>query len=278
MNKKIKSAINNFFEHPKSVFARIVKDLIILLIILSTISMFIEIFAHPFHQSYTRFFYLLEIFIVSIFTVEYLLRLFAAPNKLEFIFNFYNTIDFLAIAPFYLELFAFQFIGVARILRMLRLTRMFRLAKLLKYSKTTLAKIMRENILKNIIIVFFIFLLYPQVKEFLYSVNIDHLDEVLYACTIINLAAMLGGFNFSYEFVNPYKVMERLLSHLTSALLLLPVGLIFVIIQIILTRQLGQDPYIITIAIWFVFFALILWDFWNVKKIEKFIKKKSLKE
>ena len=39
---------------------------------------------------------------VAIFTVEYLLRIFVAQRKLNFVFSFYGLVDLAAILPFYL--------------------------------------------------------------------------------------------------------------------------------------------------------------------------------
>jgi voltage-gated potassium channel len=71
-----------------------------------------------------------EIFTVSVFTVEYLLRLFVAGKKLKFIFSFYGIIDLLAILPFFITP-AFDL----RTLRAFRLLRLFRAFKLVRYNK-----------------------------------------------------------------------------------------------------------------------------------------------
>ena len=42
----------------------------------------------------------IEVGTVSIFTVEYLLRLFVTERKLSFVFSFYGIVDLLAILPF----------------------------------------------------------------------------------------------------------------------------------------------------------------------------------
>jgi voltage-gated potassium channel len=65
-----------------------------------------------------------EIIIVSIFTLEYLYRLYISEGKIKFVFSFYGVIDLLAILPFYLV--------TAIDLRSLRLIRLLRLARLLK--------------------------------------------------------------------------------------------------------------------------------------------------
>jgi len=68
-----------------------------------------------------------EVAIVSIFTVEYLYRIYAAEKRLGFIFSFYGIIDLLAILPFYL--------ATAVDLRSLRLMRLLRLLRLLKLAR-----------------------------------------------------------------------------------------------------------------------------------------------
>ena len=45
--------------------------------------------------------YIIEVFTVIVFSIEYLLRLFVSDNKLKFIFSFYGLIDLFAILPFY---------------------------------------------------------------------------------------------------------------------------------------------------------------------------------
>ncbi|MFW2405675.1 MAG: ion transporter [Gammaproteobacteria bacterium] len=71
-----------------------------------------------------------EIFTVTVFTIEYLLRIVSADKPRDFIFSFYGVIDFCAIAPFY--------IGTGldlRALRGFRLLRVFRVFKLVRYNR-----------------------------------------------------------------------------------------------------------------------------------------------
>ena len=72
-----------------------------------------------------------EIITVLIFTIEYLLRIFVAENKLRFIFSFYGLIDLLAVLPFY--------VATGLDLRSIRIFRLFRLFRLLKFFRYTRA-------------------------------------------------------------------------------------------------------------------------------------------
>jgi len=67
---------------------------------------------------------------VAVFTVEYILRLAVARDRLGYAVSFYGAIDLVAILPFYLS------VGIdLRAIRVFRLLRLFRVLKLVRYSK-----------------------------------------------------------------------------------------------------------------------------------------------
>ena len=82
-------------------------------------------------------FHWFDVFSVAVFTVEYLLRLYMAPEDPEFNKNKYARlgfvrspfaiIDFLAVAPFYLQAFLPIDLRVLRALRLLRILKLFRI-------------------------------------------------------------------------------------------------------------------------------------------------------
>ncbi len=81
-------------------------------------------------------FHAFDIFSVAIFTVEYFLRLYLAPEDHEFkgkgyshlryVFSPFAVIDFLAVAPFYLQAFIPVDLRMLRFLRLLRILKLFR--------------------------------------------------------------------------------------------------------------------------------------------------------
>ncbi|MEX0722764.1 MAG: ion transporter [Gracilimonas sp.] len=77
-----------------------------------------------------QFLFISQIITVGIFTIEYLLRIYVADKKLDYIFSFYGIIDLLAILPFYLAI-AIDL----RAIRIVRLLRLFRLLKIARYSE-----------------------------------------------------------------------------------------------------------------------------------------------
>ena len=124
-------------------YARAFENLILALIVLSVASIGVE--AIPGLPAWaTRALRVEEIAVVAVFSLEYLLRIVAAKNKLAFIFSFHGLVDLLSIAPFYLA-------GVdARWLRVLRLLRLLRVLKLQTHIlEATVAERTRELADKN---------------------------------------------------------------------------------------------------------------------------------
>ncbi len=97
------------------------------LIIFSTICFSLETLP-DLQQSTRQFLYYSEIVVITIFTIEYMYRIYVAENRFRFIFSFYGIVDFLSILPFYIA----PAVDL-RTLRLLRLLRLVRLLKLVRY-------------------------------------------------------------------------------------------------------------------------------------------------
>ncbi len=114
--------LNGFLERP------VVAFLLVVLILFSAATVPLETLPNL-SPAVIDFLRMAEWFVVAVFTVEYLLRLYAAEHRLRFIFSWYGLVDLLAILPFY---FALSY--DLRILRLLRIFRLFRLFKLTRYN------------------------------------------------------------------------------------------------------------------------------------------------
>lgn len=102
------------------------------------INLFTLMFEHvpAVFEPYRQWFELFDIFSVAVFTIEYLLRLYLAPEDEEFknkgnarfafVRSPFAIIDFLAVAPFYLQSFIPIDLRVLRFLRLLRILKLFR--------------------------------------------------------------------------------------------------------------------------------------------------------
>jgi len=76
----------------------------------------------------------MEWVITIIFSLEYIVRIWASPKPWRYIFSFYGIIDFLAIIPTYLDVIFTGAMGFA-VIRGLRLLRIFRILKITRYSR-----------------------------------------------------------------------------------------------------------------------------------------------
>ncbi|HYF69682.1 MAG TPA: ion transporter [Ohtaekwangia sp.] len=107
-------------------------DLILLLLIVASIGVIIlesvEMFRVPFHQEFLA----IEWFFTIIFSLEYLARLWAVPNKKKYVLSFFGIVDLLSVLPTYLGLF---FVGAhsLMVIRVIRLLRIFRILKLPRF-------------------------------------------------------------------------------------------------------------------------------------------------
>jgi len=107
-------------------------DLILLIsIILSILVVFLDS-VQSINQEYGNILFIGEWLFTILFTIEYIVRIYASKKPLKYIFSFYGIIDLLAILPTYLSLFfaGSQYLIVIRIFRLLRI---FRILKLDRY-------------------------------------------------------------------------------------------------------------------------------------------------
>ncbi len=132
---------------------RVVALGLILLIFLNVVVVVVES-VDSVYLAYSAYFHAFEAFSVSVFIIEYLLRLWIAPldprysgrirGRIRYAFTPMALIDLFAILPALLPLF---FVVDLRILRMLRIFRLFRLLKLSRYvtSLDSLGHVLRNK-------------------------------------------------------------------------------------------------------------------------------------
>ncbi|MSQ57922.1 MAG: ion transporter, partial [Limnohabitans sp.] len=107
--------------------------------ILIVVNLFALVFEHvpAIYEPYKNLFHVFDIFSVIVFTIEYFVRFYLAPEDEEFknkknphasyVTSPFAIIDFLAVAPFYLQSFIPIDLRVLRFLRLLRILKLFRI-------------------------------------------------------------------------------------------------------------------------------------------------------
>jgi len=136
------------FQDEKSKSYFIVNDIIAILIVLSTIAIILETVAGIFEQ-YKTLFLIIEIFVVLIFTIEYISRIVTSEKKLSYIFSTMGIIDILAILPSYLLFISPIFTSNIKVLRIFRIIRIIRLLRVIRLVRIfSLTKARKERLMK----------------------------------------------------------------------------------------------------------------------------------
>ena len=150
LNEIMKEKLRILIEDNTTQKGKIFDYFIQLLILISLISFSIETL--PNNSVNTKeTLLIIEIFCVSVFTIEYILRVLVAKKPFQYIFSFYGVIDLLAILPFYLK----AAIDL-RALRAFRIFRIFRALKLIRYNRALHRFHIAARIVKEEMVLFFI--------------------------------------------------------------------------------------------------------------------------
>lgn len=166
---------SKFFKHLKqtvdtrdTLAGKLFDTFIEAMIILSLVSFSIETLPHldPEIRAYLKIF---NLFVIVVFTIEYLMRIFVSGRKLKYIFSFFGLVDLVAILPFYLQT------GLdLRSVRSFRLLRLLRLIKLLRYNSAVYRLRMAFKSIREELLIFISFTL---ILIFIASVGIYYFER-----------------------------------------------------------------------------------------------------
>ncbi len=156
--EKLREYLKDNIFSTKSISGKICNLIIFSAIFLSILCVFLDSFFQKNAQA-LRILNVLEWLFTILFTLEYILRLFAEKKKIKFVFSFFGIIDLLSTLPTYLSLFmggAQQLAGI----RVLRILRALRFLKKVPPDFILFAKLLkREKLLRLFVIIFSVILI-----------------------------------------------------------------------------------------------------------------------
>ena len=172
---------------------------------------------------------LFEIFCLTVFSIEYLLRIVVAKKRFKYIFSFYGIVDFLAVAPFF---FPTKEIIDLRFLRAFRIFRLFRALKLIRYSKainrlTTAIDIVKEElVLFFVIILILIFMVSAGIYFFENEAQPDIFKSIFHSMwwSIVTLTTV--GYGDAYPITMGGKVFTFFVLIIGVGVVTIPAGLV----------------------------------------------------
>ncbi len=169
----------------------------------------------------------IEVFCVSIFTVEYLLRFYAARSRVKFFFSFFGMIDLIAILPFYLAL------GLdLKSLRAIRLFRILRLFKFLRYGNTmdkikkSFNSIKRELFLFSLATLLLLYFSSIGIYFFENKAQPDVFSSIFDAMWWSVATLTTVGYGDVYPITNGGKIFASVIVFIGLGLVAIPTGLI----------------------------------------------------
>lgn len=195
---------------------------LMLLIITSVIVVMLESVPDYTHRYAKRFWYA-EIFFTMLFSIEYVLRIWASKKPLKYIFSFYWLIDLFTILPTYLTLLLpssawIWFIRWLRLLRVFRIFKMWWLVKHYKLIKNSLSNSRDKIIVFMIFVVLMVAILWSimYLVEWWENSTFDSIPRSIYRAIVtlttvwygdITPTTMLGQFLSSVVMILWYAVL-----------------------------------------------------------------------
>lgn len=156
---------------------RLVNSFIVSLIILNTVVVILET-VKSVYQPYKQLFDFIEVFSITVFSIEYILRLWSCTSvekyahpitgRLKYMLSGPALIDLLAILPFYLPMFVARDIAFIRIIRLVRFFRFFKLGRYLHASKviTNVFRSKKEELIISFVITMFLIVIAASVMYY----------------------------------------------------------------------------------------------------------------
>lgn len=164
---------------------------------------------------------------VTIFTIEYALRVYVAKNPWKYIFSFYGIIDLVAILPFFITS-SFDLVS----LRAFRIFRIFRAFKLVRYNKALrrfhiVWKLIKEEVILFLIVTgIFLFLASAGIYYFENSVQPDVFASVFHSgwWAIVTLTTV--GYGDIYPITAGGKIFTFFILMIGVGIVTIPAGLV----------------------------------------------------
>jgi|GEM_PF-367752 len=215
-----KEHLHTIFEDPKNhKYGFLIQTLIFTNIFISIIVMFLE--TEKGLWEYYDLLNIINMVNISIFTIEYILRVYSIGinpkiKRIKYMTSPMMLVDIVAILPFYLSLFNLDF-GFLRALRILRIFKLFRLAKFAEFDDLILS-IIKDKREEFLFIVITLVVLLMTITPLVYYAEKDAQPEVFISMGATMWWAIITFTTVGYGDMYPITLMGRILTTFVSFL------------------------------------------------------------
>jgi len=224
LNKKVflKQIIENSDSKPGRYFSFFIQSLIIFSLITFSIKTLPDL-----SESTKEILNFLEVIMVGCFTIEYLLRVFVADKKTDYIFSFFGIIDLLAILPFYLSTgLDLRAIRIFRLLRLVQILKLFRYNKAVMRFRCALAIAKEELILFGFIAVILLYLSAVCIYFFEHEAQPDRFQSIFHSLWWSLTTLTTVGYGDVYPITIGGRLFTFFVLMLGLGVMAVPIGLL----------------------------------------------------
>ena len=199
------------------------------IIILSVLTLTLETVSHL-DRRYSHLFEAIEWGFTILFTVEYLVRVYSAENRIRYVTSFFGIVDLLSIIPSYIGIFipGKQNLLIIRILRLLRMFRIFKMAHFINEGSVVVSALKASKI-KIIVFISFLGISTVFLGAMMYMVengvnpNIQNIPEGIY-WAMVTITTV--GYGDSIPVTVVGKVLATVVMILGYGVIAVPTGIV----------------------------------------------------
>jgi voltage-gated potassium channel len=199
------------------------------LIILSVTTVTLETVAHL-DERYETLFSAIEWVFTIIFTLEFFLRLYTAPDRVRYLTSFFGIVDLLSILPTYIGIFipGKQSLLIIRILRLLRMFRIFKMGHFVNEGSVVISALKASKV-KIVVFVTFILICSVFMGAMMYMIeedinpNIQNIPEGIY-WAIVTLTTV--GYGDSIPVTPLGKMLATIVMIMGYGVIAVPTGIV----------------------------------------------------
>ncbi len=171
--------------------------------------------------------HIIEVITVSIFTAEYLLRIYTAEKKLRFIFSFYGLVDLIAILPFYIATgFDLRSVRIFRLFRLLRILKLFRYNQAINRFHRALIIAKEELILFGFIAIIMLYLSAVGIYYFEHAAQPEQFQSVFHSLWWAVTTLTTVGYGDMYPITTGGKIFTFFVLMIGLGMVAVPIGLV----------------------------------------------------
>ena len=219
---KIKRIVEETDTTPGKIFDIFIQSLIVLSLISFSIDTLPDL-----SENIKRLLKITEAIVVVIFTVEYLLRLFIADKKLQFVFSFYGLIDLFAILPFYVARgIDLRSVRIFRLFRLVRAFKIFRYSKAIQRFKIAFLEVKEELTLFLVATGFLLFITSVGIYYFENSAQPEQFKSVFHCLWWAIVTLTTVGYGDVYPVTVGGKIFTSFIVIIGLGIIAVPTGLV----------------------------------------------------